>query len=66
MSARSLVVSDPVELDDRAIVLDAIETMLKLDVVSAEMSRQLLELRRRVEAIRPPGDQADGGSPPHA
>jgi hypothetical protein len=50
-------VSDgPDQLNDQAIVLETIESMLKMRIVSEEMRRQLEDLRERVENFRPAAD----------
>jgi len=47
-------------LDDRAIVLQTIESMLRMRILTPEMRSQLEYLRSRVEAFRWT-DQADDG-----
>lgn len=55
--AREPEVNDiPYLLDDRAIVLETIDSMLKLRIITFEMRRQLEDLRGRVEAFGAAGE----------
>ena len=54
--------SSPDRLDDRAIVLETIDSMLNMPILTPEMRGQLEELRGRVENFRS-SDQADDEYP---
>lgn len=60
LEARAPEVSGHDRLDDRAIVLETIESMLRMRILTPEMRGQLEDLRSRVEAFRWT-DQADDG-----
>jgi hypothetical protein len=54
-------VSSHHRLDDRAIVLETIESMSKMSQLTPEMRSQLEELRDRVESFRSAAEQGDDG-----
>jgi hypothetical protein len=49
-------VGEQSQVDDRAIVLEAIELMLRLAIITPDIRRQLIELRRLVETRRSDGE----------
>jgi hypothetical protein len=51
--------SGPDRLDDRAIVLETIDSMLDMRILSVEMRSRLEELRGRVETFGSAADQSD-------